>query len=100
MYEKNKYAERRKFEQMEQAANQGDAEAQNNLGSEYFFEAMGTHQNYDKAFKWFTKAANQGNASSQYMLGLMYYDGRGVRQDYDRAVELFTKAANQDYSLS
>ena len=75
-------------------ANQGNAQAQSNLGVMYY-EGKGVRQDYQKAVEWYTKAANQGDADAQHNLGLRYYNGEGVRQDYQKAFEWYTKAADQ-----
>ena len=59
-------------------AEQGDADAQNDLG---FMYANGVPQNYAEAVKWYRKAAEQGVAEAQFNLGVMYANGRGVLQD-------------------
>ena len=43
------------------AAEQGDANAQYNLGSMYF-DVRGVSQDYKQAVAWYRKAAEQGNA--------------------------------------
>ncbi len=58
----------------QKAANQGDADAQFNLGVMYY-EGEGAPQDYAKALQWYQKAANQGDAQAQYNLGFMYYKG-------------------------
>ena len=85
--------------QLIRLANQGNAQAQSNLGVMYY-EGKGVRQDYQKAVEWYTKAANQGNAHAQYNLGVMYDEGKGVRQDYQKAVEWFTKAANQGFATA
>src|SRR3989337_2079662 len=50
-------------------AEQGGAEAQNNLGAMYH-EGEGVPQDYKEAVKWFRKAAEQGNAPAQSNLGV------------------------------
>ena len=56
--------------QLQQAAEQGDAEAQFILGSCY--EAGdGVKQDKAEAVKWFRKAAEQGHAKAQYNLALV-----------------------------
>jgi len=75
-------------------ANQGDAEAQVNLG-ECYAKGEGVKQDYVEAVKWFRKAAEQGNVNAQYNLGLCYYNGYGVKQDDVEAVKWFRKAAEQ-----
>ena len=78
------------------AAEQGNAQAQNNLGVTCK-KAIGPNPvAYAEAMKWFRKAADQGNSDGQFNLGIMYYDGKGgVRQDYAEAMKWFRKAADQ-----
>ena len=61
-------------------AEQGDADAQFNLGGMYE-NGQGVPQDYKQAIKWFTRAAEQGMAEAQYNLGVMYANGQGVPQD-------------------
>ncbi|WP_457611300.1 tetratricopeptide repeat protein [Lutibacter sp.] len=77
----------------EKAANQGDSNAQFNLGLIYE-NGYGVKQNYKEAMKWFRKAANQGVANAQTNLGFMYANGKGVRQDLYKAKKLFKKACD------
>jgi TPR repeat protein len=77
------------------AAEQGNAEAQFNLGVMYA-KGEGVPQDDKEAAKWYTKAAEQGDAEAQYNLGRrMYYEGKGVTQDYKEAAKWLTKAAEQ-----
>ena len=62
-------------------AEQGDADAQFNLGLMYY-NGLGVPQDYKTAVKWYTLAAEQGVVDAQYNLGWMYYKGQGVSQDY------------------
>jgi TPR repeat protein len=75
-------------------AEQGDASAQNNLGSMYG-NGWGVTQDYKAAFKWYMLAAEQSDASAQLNLGWMYYNGYGVIQDYKAAVKWYTLAVEQ-----
>ena len=50
------------------AAEQGNADAQNNLGLMYA-NGQGVKQDYQQAVQWFRKAAEQGDASAQINLG-------------------------------
>ena len=63
------------------AADQGDADAQYNLGTMYR-DGEGVPRDYAEALKWFRRAADQEHARAQYTLGVMYDVGRGVTQDY------------------
>jgi len=76
------------------AAEQGSADAQNNLGVMYN-NAWGVTQDYAEAVKWYRKAAEQGLASAQNNLGVMYNNAWGVTKDDAEAVKWFRKAAEQ-----
>ena len=56
------------------AADQGDASAQTNLGVMYD-KGKGVPQNDVEALKWFRNAAKKGDADAQDNLGLMYDEG-------------------------
>ena len=74
------------------AADQGNADAQYNLGVMYD-QGQGVPQDYAAAVSWFRKAADQGYAHAQFNLGLMYDEGQGVPQDYAQAHMWFNLAA-------
>ena len=74
------------------AAEQGEANAQYNLGVMYD-KGQGVPQDYREAVKWYHKAAEQGDASAQSTLGGMYYFGQGVPQDFVQAHMWFNLAA-------
>ena len=77
-----------------QAAEEGDAEAQFNLGLSYS-KGNDAPQNHSEAVKWYLKAAEQGHAQAQQGLGVCYYKGEGVPQDYAEAVRWLRMAAEQ-----
>ena len=81
------------------AAKQGDADAQNNLGLMYV-KGNGVPQDYYEAAKWFRKAAEQGHADAQNNLGFMYQNGEGVTQDYAKTVKWWLKAAEQGHAYA
>ncbi len=60
-------------------AEQGLAEAQNNLGTMYG-KGEGVPQDYAEAVKWYRRAAEQGLAQAQTNLGVMHFTGRGFPQ--------------------
>jgi TPR repeat protein len=66
------------------AADQGDPEAQYNVGNCYA-DGKGVPLDYAQAVAWYRKAAEQGDADAQYNLGAMCAAGRGVAQDYVEA---------------
>lgn len=77
---------------LEEAAAQGNAPAQYNLGVACL-EGLGVRQDYRKAAGWFQKAAAQGDTRAQFRLGRMCLQGRGITRDDVRAIQWFTKAA-------
>jgi TPR repeat protein len=76
------------------AAYQGDADAQYNLGVLYRY-GRGVAQDYAEAMRWYKKAADQGNADAQNNIGMLYMQGLGVAQDYAEAMRWYRKAADQ-----
>jgi TPR repeat protein len=78
-------------------ADQGDAEAQLQLGMRYA-EGDGVIQNDKEAAKWFALAAKQGLAEAQYHYGLALLQGRGVVQDYKAAFSWIEKPAQRGYA--
>ena len=74
------------------AAEQGDAEAQRNLGVRHV-EGDGVPQDDAAAVQWFRLAADQGLPAAQGSLGYMYAAGRGVPQDAVEAIRLWRLAA-------
>ena len=75
-------------------ADQGNANAQVNLGQMYV-SGVGVPQDYVRAHMWFTLAAAQGEVHAQYDLGIMYENGQGVSQNYAEALKWYRKAADQ-----
>jgi TPR repeat protein len=77
-----------------QAAEEGDADAQAELG--YMYDrGEGVPQNKAEAVKWYRRAAEQGHAKAQNNLGIMYMKGEDVAQDKAEAVKLWKQAAEQ-----
>ena len=74
------------------AADQGDAQAQHNLGFMYH-DGRGVAQDYTQARFWYRKAADQGHALAQGNLGLMYEWGEGVVQNFVQAHKWFNITA-------
>ena len=63
-----------------EAAEQGDAAAENNLGFMYA-SGLGVVQDDLEAVRWYRMAAKQKYAGAQYNLGVVYDEGLGVTQD-------------------
>lgn len=75
-------------------AEQGNSEAQANLGLMYEL-GRGVNKDFFEAFKWYRSAAEQGTAWAQTNLGLAYASGRGTEKDYKEAAKWFRRAALQ-----
>jgi putative methionine-R-sulfoxide reductase with GAF domain len=73
--------------QTREAAERGDAAAENALGLLYAAgdEKQGIKRDDAAAVRWFTKAAEHGSVPAQSKLGALYWGGRGVAQDSNRA---------------
>ncbi len=63
------------------AADQGNAEAQLNLGNAYRMGEAGVAEDKLEAVKWLCYAAAQGNAEALDRLGRCHYFGEGVAKD-------------------
>jgi hypothetical protein len=74
-------------------AEQGEAEAQDDLGLKYV-NGEGVPNDDVEAARWYRRAADQGHAGSQVNLGFMYANGRGVPEDDAEAVRWFRLAAD------
>lgn len=87
------------LELIRQAAFQGYAPAQADLGYMYG-KGKGITRDFGEAFVWTRKAALQGNASAQYNLGLIYTKGQGVEEDPTEGAKWFQRAAQQGHTAS
>ena len=73
------------FQLWKPLAEQGNAEAQFNVGYTYA-HGRGVPEDETKAVHWYRKAAEQGLASGQLGLGVMYAEGEGVPENDAKAV--------------
>lgn len=71
------------------AAEGGNSEAQNSLGS-----ALQAEKKYEDALPWYAKASAQGHALATNNLAYLYDLGLGVPQDRQTGFELYSKAAD------
>lgn len=88
-----------KFEDALKMAEQGDAEAQNNIGVMYE-NGQGVPQDYKQALHWYKMAAEQGHAGAQHNLGCVYAKGQGVTQDFIIAYVWSSLAAAQGMGIN
>jgi TPR repeat protein len=81
------------------AAEQGDAIAQSNLGTNYWF-GIGVCQDLGEAEKWLRKSAEQGNPSAQYNLGCFYHFELGLPINSIEVVYWWREAAEHGFSIT
>jgi TPR repeat protein len=79
-------------------AQNGDAEAQCNLGACYY-HGKGVPKDFTEAVKWFRKAAEQGHAVAQFMLGVCYIEG-GFPEDPVEQVKWIRMIAERENAES
>ena len=81
--------------QLRNAAESGDAKAQNKLG--YLYDTgRELPQNDAEAVRWYRRAAAQNHAMALYNLANHYLSGRGVPQDTEEAIKWYRLAADRD----
>lgn len=71
------------------AAERGNAEAQNSVGS-----GLQAEKRYEEALHWYEKASAQGHALATNNLAYLYDLGLGVKQDRRKGFELYSRAAD------
>ncbi|MCY1177443.1 Sel1 repeat protein [compost metagenome] len=76
----------------QQAAQQGDAQAQYELG-EFYYEGTNTPRDLKQALSYFEQASLQGHAQAQYRLGTMFFKGEGVAANNVQAYIVLKMAA-------
>lgn len=80
------------FEELQHAAEQGDAVARNKLGTRHH-RGQGVRQEYPEAGELSEKAAEQGLAAAQFNLRKIYGFAKGVPRDSATACRWWKKAA-------
>lgn len=75
-----------------QKATDGDAEAQNEVGSWCYNGTNGKKVNYAEALQWWSKSAKQGNVKAVGNMGMCYRYGHGVERDSLKAMRLYLKS--------
>ena len=82
------------IEEIIEKANNGDAEAQYQLGRSYLVGRL-VEKDLATAIKWFRLAAEQGNEDAIISLGICYVRGNGVEKNILEAIKLWTVAADR-----
>jgi len=94
-YDKKNYTEAIKWYRI--AADQGDADAQYNIGFMYD-NGYGVKRDSETAVKWYQKAVKQGNPRGQFKLGCHYLWSSGVTKNPNEGVKLIRIAAEKGYA--
>ena len=76
---------------LKQKAHNGDAAAQNTLGT-WYYSGKNVQQNYETALKYWAQAAKQGNVEAIGNMAMCYQLGRGDKKDTVMAMNLYKKA--------
>ena len=84
------------IDELRAKANQGDTNAQFQLGVAYD-QGRNIGKNQIEAAAWYRKAAEHGHAAAQNSIGSMHQYGEGAPQDNAEAVKWYQKAADQGY---
>ena len=86
--------------ELRRLAEQGDVEAQDELGAMYLLGWRGAQKDDAEAVEWYRKAAEQGHADAQFTLAELYGTGRGVQENPVEAVKWLREAAKQGHVLA
>ena len=87
------------FMACKQAAENGQADAQKELGGLYL-SGEGVQQDFTTSLHWYKQAAKQGHAIALYNVGVLYDKGLGLKKDYEEAGKWYRKSADLGYSTA
>lgn len=85
---------------LQECIDDGDEEAMNCLGAQYYDGFRGFEQSYEKAFRYYTMAAEHGSRIAQENLGYCWYYGRTGTVDYEKAFHYFALGAFDGHIVS
>ena len=79
----------------------GNADAMNDLGGQYYDGFKGFEQSFEKAMELYHMAADNGSRAAQENLGYCYYYGRNMESpDYEKAFHYFALGAFDGHLIS
>jgi len=90
---------RKSIDDLIAAAEEGNADAQNQLGDAYY-DGIGVEQDYIQAFEWYLRAAEQGHGKAQYNVAYAYANGIGTQKNTSEAIKWYGKSADQGIALA
>ena len=79
---------------------EGNDDAMNDLGAQYYGGNRGFEQSFDKAVMYYQMAADKGNRPAQENLGYCYYYGRDGKPNYEKAFHYFALGAFDGHLVS
>jgi TPR repeat protein len=82
------------IEEMRKLAEEGDAQAQVNMGIMYH-NGDGVPEDHAEEARWYVKAAEQGDTLAMLFLGMMYSEGGCMPRDDKEAIRWYMKGAQQ-----
>jgi TPR repeat protein len=85
------------LEALTKKAQEGDRQAQYDLGMVYYSGKDEIPRNMELGAEWFLKSAKQGHTEAQFAIGRCYFYGRGVPRDKVLGVEWYHQAALKDH---
>ena len=85
------------LEALTKKAQEGDRQAQYDLGMVYDSGKDEIPRNVELGAEWFLKAAQQGHTEAQFAIGQCYFYGLGVPRDKVLGVEWYHQAALKDH---
>lgn len=86
----------KEFNQIINAAEQGDPSAQNRVGEMYEY-GQGVARNLNEAFQWFKRASEGGSVEGRHNLARAHNFGSGTPQNFTTAEKLYLMGANEGY---
>ena len=78
----------------------GNGDAMNDIGSQYYDGSHGFEQDFSKAVYCYKLAAEKGSRQAQENLGYCYYYGRNMPVDYEKAFHYFALGAFDGHLIS
>ena len=85
------------LEALTKKAQEGDRQAQYDLGMVYYAGKYELPRNVELGAEWFLKSAKQGHTEAEFSIGRCYFDGRGVPRNRVVGVEWYRQAAMKDH---
>lgn len=83
-------------DELNELVKQENYDAMMELADRYLNGTNGAEQNYEEAFKLYTKVAETEDEEAMYMQAFCYLNGYGVPQDAEKAMEIYKSEKFQD----